>query len=199
MCIKEGLVVVKNLGGLGERKGVHLSTVAECAAFLVEALNEVSDLLVGEAHLLLATVGTGNLVVVLDQCIKRNNCLRHVVKRNVVRVAVSDVGLTANGKLGLDLVTNGVVVTNLLMLNVNVGIQLVEALNGVIQNGLKVGSTHGVIEDDSNLASVVATGKVRVCDLASAAATYKGESAKTHSQNEDDCYERFFHGRFLSY
>ena len=115
----------------------------------------------------------------------------------MVRIAVCDVGLTANGKLGLDLVTNCVVVTHLLVLNVDVGVKLVESCDCIIQNGLKVGSTHGVIEGNSNLTAIVATGEVCVCDLASAA-SHEGEHAKTHRQNEKDCYERFFHGGFLS-
>ena len=72
----------------------------------------------------------------------------------MVGIAVSDVGLCANGDLGRDLVANVVIAANLLVLDVDVGVELVELNDVVIKNCAEV-CTHCVIELNGDLAAVV--------------------------------------------
>ena len=94
-----------------------------------------------------------DLDVAGDQVVQGDNGLGDVVQGHVVGVAVGDVGLVANGQLSLDLIADIVVAANLSMLDVDVGVQLVELLDVVVQNIGQVGA-HGVGEGDGNLAAV---------------------------------------------
>ena len=75
------------------------------------------------------------------------NCACDVVERDVVRVAVSEVGLVTNRDLGLDLIADSIVVTVRGMLNGDVGVDRIEVLNSGIEDLLK-SSTHLMIEGD---------------------------------------------------
>ena len=160
VSLEEGLVVVKNLGGLGERHGVH-TTVAELLTFVVVTLDEVSLLSGGETENLGAAVSALYLSGAVDKAVERDGCLCKIVECYVVGIAISDVGLIANGDLGRDLVTNVVIAADLLVLDVDVGIELVE-LNDVVLKNLTEICTHGVIELDGYFASVVGEGFLNV-------------------------------------
>jgi hypothetical protein len=72
----------------------------------------------------------------------------------VVGIAVSDVRLIAYGDLLTDLVTNVIIVTNLLVLDGNVGVDLVEFYDIVLENFAEI-CAHGVIEFDCYRIAVI--------------------------------------------
>ena len=155
VCLKEGLVVVQNLGGLGERHGVH-QTVTKLLTFLIVTLDEVVLLCLGQTNDLGGAVCTGNLDLAVDQGVQRHNCLSKVVQSHMVRIAVSDVGLVANGDLGGDGVTHVIVTANLGGNDGDVGVDLVELFDVCVEYVGEV-ATHGVVERDGDFASVVTT------------------------------------------
>ncbi len=182
VLLEEGLVVVKNLGRLGERKRIHL-TVTEGLTLVVVTLDEVVKLLLSEAN-----------VGILDKNVERLNCACYVVKSNVVGIAVSKVGLVTNGDLGLDLIANAVVVTKRLMLDGDVGVKLVEICDCIVEDFLK-SCAHGVIELDSYCASVIATlGHYEVCRTVLLAKHTAGSSeckAEYDDKHKDKCDNSF--------
>ena len=111
----------------------------------------------------------------------------------MVGVAVRDVGLVTNGDLGTDLVTNVVVVTDLLVLDVNVGVDLVEFNNVTLENVTKI-LTHCVVELDGYLASVITVlGHNKIRDGGLLSASSKSECVETESQKENYRDDDFFH------
>ena len=196
MCVEECLVVVKNLGRLGKRKCIHL-VVTELLTFVVVTLDKVVDLLLCETESFCRTVLAGNCDIACNEGVKRDCCLCHVVKSNVVGVTVSDVGLSANSDLCLDLVTNVIVTAYLLMFNCNVGIDLVELFYITIENVTKILS-HGVIECDCNGGACVKAffGNHEICfAVVCLSARSHSKHIEAERQKKDDCYNNLFHGK----
>ena len=108
----------------------------------------------------------------------------------MVGVAISDVGLVANGDLSGDLVTDIIVAAHLGDFDGDVGVQLVELDDVLIENCTQVG-THGVVEADSDGASVIATlgnGEVAGGGVAAAVAlAASGEQAQAHNDSQKQC------------
>ena len=73
----------------------------------------------------------------------------------MIGVAVCNVGFGVSGKLGTDLVSHIVIRADLLVLDVDVGIELVELLDVEIEDIREV-RAHRVVEGDGDFASVVA-------------------------------------------
>ena len=151
--VKEGLVVVKYLGGLGERHGVH-EAVAKLGTFGIVTGDEVRLLLVGQAEYFGGAVRAGNLDLAVDKAVKRGNSAGQIVKRNMVGIAIGYVGLVANGDLGAYLVAHVVIAADFFAGDVDIGIELVELLDVKVQHIAQVGA-HGVIEGQVDFASVV--------------------------------------------
>ena len=149
---KEGLVVVKNLGGLRHRKGVHLAVTVNFTFFVV-TVDKVLDLLLGQTKGFGGAVCTGNNFGGVNVLVQSLNSVSDVVECYVVGIAVSDVGLVTNGDFGLDLVTNVVVATNLLVLDYDVGIELVEFCDILIKYSAQR-FAHGVVESDVDFAII---------------------------------------------
>ena len=89
-----------------------------------------------------------------DQLVQGSHCVRQIVHRHMVGIAVCQIGLGTHGDLGGDLVADVVIAANLGVFNVDVGIQLVEFNDVGIQHIAKV-LTHGVVEGNSHLTAVV--------------------------------------------
>ena len=151
--LEEGLVVVQHFGGLGQGQGVH-QAIAELLALVVVALDEVSLLLGGQAHDLGGAVSTGDGGSAVDVAVQGLHRTGQVVQGNVVRIAVSDVGLGAEGDVGSDLIADVVVAADVALLDLDVGVQRVELSDVIVQNRLQIGA-HGVVEGDGHLAAVI--------------------------------------------
>ena len=185
--VELGLVVVKNLGGLGNGKGVHLA-VAEYATLCIIAGDKVSKLLCG------VTVNG-----IVDKNVEGLNCACYVVKSNVVGIAVCDVGLVTNRDLGLDLVANAVVVTVGAMLYGNVGVKLLEILDCSVKDCLKL-CAHLVIEGDGDgLGGKAALGHYEIGSslLSFTAGKHENADREDESHQQNGCDDSF-HGNFLS-
>jgi hypothetical protein len=180
--IYDGLVVVKNLGRLLESDGVHLA-VAVCLTLVVVSRDEVSDLCIGEAHHL---AGAFDNVLVIDKIVEADNRLRLVVGSNVVGIAECEAGLLVSGKLLSDYVEYAVVVAVGLVLNSDVGVDLVESCDRGVEKSLVL-STHGVPEGDGYGGAVILTGKVKLFVTATTAKA-GGEHCKdvAHHYNEKE-------------
>ena len=73
----------------------------------------------------------------------------------MVGIAVCDVGLVAACDLSLKLIKHVIVTAGSGVNNVNVGIKLVELCDVSIESGLKLCSTHGMVEGDGYLAAII--------------------------------------------
>ena len=73
---------------------------------------------------------------------------------NMVRIAVSDIGLASYDDLGTDLVSDIIIGSDLRPYYMDVRVELVELLDVLIENGVQVGA-HGMIESDCYIASVI--------------------------------------------
>ena len=126
----------------------------------------------------------------------------------MVGIAVSDVRLSACGKLLLNLVTNVVVTADLAVLNSDVGVDLIESFNCSVKLVTK-SLAHGVGEGDSNLAAVVTVCRYFVANLlgcgcvvlaivivAAVAGVTASKHSKAHDENKKECNDLlhlFFH------
>ena len=95
----------------------------------------------------------------------------------MVGIAVGNVGLSANGDIGNDLIAHAVVIAQGGMLNVNVGIELVELGDVVVHHFLQGSALLGV-EANGYFAAVVA-----LCGHLKTGS--KGRAAQQH-QHQDD-------------
>jgi hypothetical protein len=116
----------------------------------------------------------------------------------VVGVAVGQVGLIANGDLGLDLIANAVVIAVGLVLNGDVGVDLVELDDGLVQDGLQR-SAHLMVEGDGHgLAGVeAALGHDEVSVGLGLAAGHCAEADRQHQRDQQNGGNDFFHGGFF--
>ena len=174
--LEEGLVIVQHFGGLGEGHGVHQS-VAVLTAFLVVALDEVGLLLVGQAQDLGAAVRAGDGDGAVNQRVQRLHGLGQVIQGHMVGIAVGNVGLSADGDIGDDLIAHAVVIAQGSMLDVDVGIELIELSDVGIEHALQGAALLGV-EANGHLAAVVA-----LCGHLKTGS--KGRAAQQH-QHQDD-------------
>ena len=174
--VKEGLIVVEHFGRLGEGHGVH-QTVAILAAFIIIALDEVGLLLVGQAQDLGAAIRAGDGDGAVNQRVQRLHGLGQVVQGHMVGIAVGNVGLSADGDIGDDLIAHAVVIAQGSMLDVDVGIELIELSDVGIEHALQGAALLGV-EANGHLAAVVA-----LCGHLKTGG--KGRAAQQH-QHQDD-------------
>ena len=197
VLIEEGLVVVQNLSGLGERHGVH-QTVTVAGTFQVVAFDEVCLLLSGQTDDLGGTVRTGNGNLAVDQIVQSSYSVCQVVQSYVVGIAVSDIGLTANGDLGNDGVTNVVVATAVYAYNVDVREDCLELSDISLKNGGQVG-THGVHKGNGNGGFSIKTGfrnhKVYLAlgSAGSSGAVARCQHGDCHSSKQEHCYNSLQH------
>ena len=190
ILLEESCVVVKNLGGLGDRKCVHL-IVTECLTLCIVAGNEVSKLLCSVA-----------VCGIVDENVKCLNSACKVVKSYVVCVAVCKVRLVTNRDLCLDLVTNTVIVTERLVNYCDVGVDLIEIRNSVVEDLLE-SCTHGVIECDCDGSFCVksALGHLEIgCSsllIAGCENSYRCEHKNGNQENRQNSFHCFVSFRFV--
>ena len=112
----------------------------------------------------------------------------------MVGVAVSKVGLVTYGDLSLDLLTHVVVAADLRMLDLDVGIELVELYDVLIKHSAQ-SLAHGVVEDDLDFLRGV---EVEVRDLACVILVARSQSkdGKEHGKRENNRQNSSFHVEF---
>jgi len=111
----------------------------------------------------------------------------------VVGIAVSDVGLVTNGDLGLDLLTNVVVAADLLVLYRDVGVELIELGNVLIQHSAQR-LAHGVVEGNGNRGfGVKLEGRQLACNLPAGAGGDGEQRDGHHQQSQHKGYNSSLH------
>ena len=189
--VEERLVVVQHFGGLAHRQRVHLA-IAELTAFLVVRGNKVVLLLLRQAEGFGRAVGAGDGRRAVNVSIQRLHRTREVVQGNMVRVAVSDVGLAADGDFLGNLVADIIVAANGGVADMDVRVELVKLFDVSIQHGGQVGA-HRVVEGDVHLAAVVSSGIA--CGFSRTEASSAGHQ---HGQRHEK-REELLHVSFLPF
>ena len=188
---EEVLVVEQDLGGLAQGHGVH-QAVAEDGAFVVVGLNEVVFLSLGQTQDL---AGVANSQGAVDQIVQGHNGLGQVVHSNMVGVAVDDVGLGAAVDLGGDGAVDVGPAALVDVFNLDVGVDLVELLDILVNNGH--GSlTHGMTKGDGDFLGGIkaALGDDKVGLSVSGLITAgHSQHTKQHKRSQAQCYNSLFH------
>ena len=187
VVVEERLVVVHDLGRLGEGERVHFGRVAELLTLGV---------VTGDEIVYLSLCETDRLVV--DVFVEVNDFLAAEVSCNVVRIAVRASRLFASLQLGDDLVANVVVTADRLLVDRDVRVYLVEFGDVLYENVAEV-FTHRVIESDGNVTggnamgrfASLAAGVVRIVTAVVVIAGGK-ESADEHADEKHQS-NKFFH------
>ena len=203
VLIKEGLVIVQNLSRLGERHGIH-QTVTVAGTFQVVAFDEVCLLLVSQTDNLGGAVCTGNRQLAVNQIVQRCYSVCQIIQSHVIGIAVSDVGLAANGDFSNDGVADIIIATAVNALHIDIGEHCLKLSDVSLKYSGQVGA-HSVHKGNSDRSLGIKTGfRYLKVDLAFGCAGSSGAIARCqhgdcHSSKQEHCYNSLQHKwKFLS-